>query len=426
MAASAVAVASRVVAARTAARAPFRNALSIGFTERAFEQGIVFSDGTRDASSAQELQRLFIEHGATEMYARIGTRINRGNSLEAAQGRARLATKLGMALSPEIGLWDQYGGWPDFQDWPEIVVPKPWDQMNADEMVPVVRQFGTLLARQLKTTGAAIVNWNLSGDEHGIGGLTTPFIGPFLRPATYRAPNGVDPAIGALDGKVFEALPDSERVAWYTTHLWPHTGKVLAALATGIREIYPDARFSTHIGSSPTPAYLPRLITAFFEAHDATGYRVDELGVCFFPSSAETPENRVQAFRDSLTQVSTRLRRSFFIAEFGYPVAKVSVGGPDSAAEDWGHATAGYLLSAEGQANLTRDLVKWGSSSGILAGIRQWGPDGVLGPFAPMSLFELAGKRATARPALNAVAQGIERTRLTESLWRDRMLISLR
>jgi hypothetical protein len=386
----------------------FRNALSIGLgTERTFEQGTVYTDGKRRASSVEELQRLFIDHGSTEIYARIGTRIDSGNSLRGALGRAQLAARLDVALSPEIGLWDSYGGWPDFQDWPDIVVNKPWEQMSADEMVPVVRQYGRLLARQLRSSGATITNWNLSGDEHGIGGLTTPFIGPFLRPARYRAPNGVDPAIGALNAKEFEAAPVQQRIAWYATHLWPHSGKVLAALATGIREVYPDARFSTHIGSSPTPAYLPTLIGAFFEAYDSVGYRVDELGICFFASSCATPSDRVRAFRESVTEVHARLQRPFFIAEFGYPVAGVSVGGADSEVEDWSHATAHYPLSAQGQAGLTRDLVKWGVHTGVLSGIRQWGPDGVMGPFGAIGLFDLQDKQAFARPALDAVAQGL-------------------
>ena len=85
----------------------------------------------------------------------------------------------------------------------------------------------------------------------------------------------------------------------------------------------------------------------------------------------------------------------------------VKVGGQDSEEEDWGHPTAHYPFSADGQASLTRDLVRWGARTGVLSGIRQWGPDGVTGPFGAMSVFDLHDKQAIARPALDAVAQAL-------------------
>ena len=42
-----------------------------------------------------------------------------------------------------------------------------------------------------------------------------------------------------------------------------------------------------------------------------------------------------------------------------------------------------------------------------LAGVRQWAPEACDGGWAPMSLFDLAGQTATARPALDAVRQGL-------------------
>jgi hypothetical protein len=78
-----------------------------------------------------------------------------------------------------------------------------------------------------------------------------------------------------------------------------------------------------------------------------------------------------------------------------------------SIGEDWGHATPGYPLSADGQARLTADLVAWGARTGALAGVRQWSPESCDGGWAPMSLFDLAGKTASARPSLDAVRRGL-------------------
>src|SRR5436853_5958061 len=53
----------------------FRISLSVSpFTEMVLAQGIHFTDGQREARTAEEVQRLFLAHGATEVYARIGTR----------------------------------------------------------------------------------------------------------------------------------------------------------------------------------------------------------------------------------------------------------------------------------------------------------------------------------------------------------------
>lgn len=395
-------------AARTAAtKRKFRNTLSVGTdTERILGRGVVFSDGTRNATSVEGLQRLYLAHGSNEVYARIGTRKSAGNSLEKGLARARLAKAINLPLSPEIGLWETYGGMPNFEDWPEIRMSKPWDLMTVAEMIPIVRDFGTLVARRLLATGVRVSSWNLSGDEHGIGGLTIPFAGPFVRPASYRPPNGVDPAIGVVDPHAFEALPVSERISWYSTHLWPHTGRVLSALAQGIRAVQPEARFSTHIGSSPSPAYEPKLITAFFQANDAAGYRVDDLGICFFPSSVEVPDDRLAAFKSSVTEACSALGRAMYIAEYAYPVGPVRLGSAETQSADWGHPTAGYPLSARSQTEVTRELVAWGVRSGCISGIRQWAPDMVEGAWAPLSLFDLNGLEAVARPALNAVAEG--------------------
>jgi hypothetical protein len=398
--------AAAALPARAAPR-PFRNVLSVGINaETTLAKGVAFTDGVRTAGDLEGLQRLFAAHGSSEVYARIGTnRTAAGGpvetSLERGVERARLAAKLGLALDPEIGLWIVYGGLPDFREHRGLSVPGPWDTLSVEQMVPVVRGYGAIVAREILSTGVRVNAWHLSGDERGVGGLTMPPLGPFGHESPYRAPNGVDAEIGRVDVAAFEAQPEAQRIAWYERHLWPHTARVWAALASGIRSVDRRARFTTHVGSGQRPAYEPRLITAFFRALEQGGYRVDQPGACFFPSNTAEPVDRMAAFKASIGEAHAALGRPFFVAEHAYPVRPFSIG------EDWGHAVPGYPLSNHGQARLTRDLVAWGARTGALAGVRQWAPESCDSGWAPMCLFDLDGTTARARPSLDAVRRGL-------------------
>lgn len=393
------------------ARPAFRNTLSLGLNaERALENGIRFTDGKRTATDVEGLQRLFVAHGATEIYARIGTSRTAklgalANSLERGLERARLARKLGLALNPELGLWIAYGGVADFSEWPDLGVAKPWTAMTLKERVPVARGFAAGVARALLATGVGIDSWHLSGDERGIGGLTLPPWGPFGG-RNYVAPDVIDPAIGRIDAARFEVSLVAERIAFCRAHLWPAMGRLLAAMAEGVRSVDRAARFSLHVGSGSTVSYQPELVIAFFRAMAEAGFAVDQPAICFFPANAGTPADRVAGFKDTVVAVRKALGKPLYIAEAGYPVGPVIMGGAANPF-DWGQATPGYPLGADGQARIIRDIVRWGMRSGSLSGIRQWGPDDVTGGWAPLSLFDLDGTLARARPALGAVAAGL-------------------
>src|SRR5262249_4308691 len=115
----------------------FRLSLSVSpFTELVLSQGIRFTDGQREARTAEALQRLFVARGAAGGYARIGTRRkftpgNGDHGVERGLERARLARKLGLPFNPELGLFRSYGDVtgqpaPDFTDYPQLKVPAPW------------------------------------------------------------------------------------------------------------------------------------------------------------------------------------------------------------------------------------------------------------------------------------------------------------
>ena len=193
-------------------------------------------------------------------------------------------------------------------------------------------------------------------------------------------------------------MPEAQRIAWLQMHLWPHEAKILAAVAEGIRSVDPHARFSTHV--SGITSVLPAQAVAFYKAMWDGGFAADELGVSYYPTGSANPPDRLQAFKDMATLAQRELHRLVFVTEFGYPSEKMKSG------FIWNDAVKGYPLSPEGQANFIRDLVAWGVGTGVLSGFRPWAPDIPGTPWGPMSFFEIDGKVAIARPALNAIMEG--------------------
>src|SRR5262249_18866171 len=71
----------------------------------------------------------------------------------------------------------------------------------------------------------------------------------------------------------------------------------------------------------------------------------------------------------------------------------------------WNDAVPGYPQTPEGQANFLRDLLSWGRETGVLSGIRPWGPEFAAPGWGPMSFFEMDGKLLKARPALSVFSE---------------------
>src|SRR5581483_3401803 len=148
------------VAGPAMAQRDFRVSLSVSpFTVILLRTGATFSDGKMTASTPEELQRLFMKHGANEVYARIGTRraysVGFGDhSLNKGLERARMAKSLGLPFNPEIGLFSIYGDVrcqpsPDFRDYPELKVPGAWTSLKLDQMLTVLRAYGAMVARDI-------------------------------------------------------------------------------------------------------------------------------------------------------------------------------------------------------------------------------------------------------------------------------------
>jgi hypothetical protein len=397
----------------------FRVSLSVSpFIELLFRGGVAFTDGKVTAKNPEELERMFIGHGANELYARIATTrkysIGFGDhSLDRGLERARLAKALKLPFNPEIGLFNIYGDVrcqppPDFRDYPQLKVPGPWTSLTIEQMLPILRSYGAIVAREILDTGVDVRIWDLGNEvDFGVAGVSVhPLPGGCDDTAGgsgwYQAPDAVDPAIGKTSVFALLQLPEAERIAWLQAHVWPYEARMFASVAAGIRSVDPHARFSTHV--SGITAVMPAQAIAFFKALRDGGYFPDELGFSFYPSSSPKPPQRFEAFKNTVMAVRAELDRPVFIAEFGYPAEPVREG----AFATWNYPVDGYPITPQGQADLIRDLVAWGAGNGV-SGIRPWAPEVPVPGWKPFSFFEHEGDKAVARPSLSAIADGLRK-----------------
>jgi arabinogalactan endo-1,4-beta-galactosidase len=394
----------------------FRISVSVSpFTELETQQGITFTDGKTIAKNPGELQRLFDDHGANEVYARIATtqkyRIGFGDhSMDRGLERARMAQALGLPFNPELGLFNAYGDVrcqppPDFSDYPQIKVPGVWTSLKLEEMLKILRSYGAVAAKQILDTGVKVRIWDIGNEvEFGMAGVAVP---PLLGGCDdtaggkgwYRAADKVDPEIGKMSIMDLSKLSETDRIDWLRKHVWSYEAKMFDAVVEGIRSVDPGARFSTHV--SGVTSVLPGQALAFYEAMNEEGFQPDELGFSYYPTSSPNPPDRLQAFKDMATAVHRALNRPVFIAEFGYPAAKMESGFV------WNYAVNGYPQTPDGQADFIRDLAAWGVKSGVISGMRPWAPDLATVGWGPMSFFTLHAKTATALTSLDAIRKGL-------------------
>jgi arabinogalactan endo-1,4-beta-galactosidase len=390
----------------------FRLSLSVSpFTEIVLKSGLSFNDGSITATTVEGVQRLFVNHGSNEVYARIATtqKYTTGfgdHSMDRALERARIAVALHLPFNPELGLFNVYGDIrcqpaPDFSDYPMIKQTASWASLTLDRMEAALRVYGAAASRQILATGVRVRVWDLGNEtEFGVAGVAVrPVLGSCDDTAGghdwYRPPDAVDPAIGEMTFQALMQMPEVRRTGWLAEHIWPYEARLLAAVANGIRTVDRKARFSTHV--SGIASTEPTFAIAFFKAMKRGGFSADELGVSYYPTSSAFPKDRLQAFKDMAKAAQRELGRPVFIAEFGYPAA--TMGGMFK----WNDTIAGYPATPNGQASFLRDLVAWGKSEKVISGIRPWAPDLALATWAPMSLFEPDGKVLKPRPSLDVL-----------------------
>lgn len=409
---AAAASASDSTATTPAGTAPFRTSLSLSpETENVLAQ-VALGDGTRTATTPEQLQRLYMAHGSTEMYARMATRrvatANGGEQgFQRVLERACLAKKLGLPLNVELGLWGVYGDvshqpGPDFSDYPLIWLPGPWESLTLNQMVYALRMYGAMAASQILATGVKVNVWDIGNEvEFGVAGVAPRGFTASTDYWSYSAPDTIDPAIGQMEVyTLLLQMSDSERISWLRTHLWPHTGRLLAAVTEGIRWVDPQAKFSSH--TSVIAMQYPGFAEAFWQAMDDAGFHVHQLGTSYYPTSVQYGD-QLAAFKNSSQSLHSTFGKQVFIAETGYP------SGTMTAPLEWNTPVPGYPLTTQGQYDFYRDVVAWGASDGCLAGIRPWAPDSCVTFWQPMSHFaSAAGGASTAKPVLDAITHGLQ------------------
>lgn len=89
---------------------------------------------------------------------------------------------------------------------------------------------------------ATLRNAHLSDAEYGVAGVAVRSFGS----TDYQPPDAVDPAIGQTSVGQLLAMAEADRIGWLQTHLWPYVGRLLAAVAHGVRSVDRAAKFSTH------------------------------------------------------------------------------------------------------------------------------------------------------------------------------------
>jgi arabinogalactan endo-1,4-beta-galactosidase len=390
----------------TGGQEPFRIALSVSpFTGVLLQSGASFTDGALVAKDAESFEKLYMAHGANELYARISTERKKtaapdDHSLQTALDRAALAKKLGMPFNPELGLWAHYGDitcepGPDFTEFPDIMLPGPWPSLTVDQMATALHAYGADVAKDILATGATIDFWDIGNEiDLGTAGVAPKGVNCST---PWAAPDGVDPEIGKQTVFGVLMLSEADRIAWLGAHVWPHEAKLLAAVADGIRSVDPGARFATHMSQSNSSTYA----LAFYQAMTDGGFKVDRIGFSYYPSSNDGAD-RVKHFEDTATAVHDHFGKPVFIAEVAYPAGPI----PDGAYSTWTHAIPKYPVSEDGQAAFFHDLASWAAASG-LAGIRPWAPEVYLSGWKGFALFDAdKGLPAKARKALSAVADG--------------------
>ncbi|WP_025684855.1 glycosyl hydrolase 53 family protein [Paenibacillus maysiensis] len=386
----------------------FRLALSVSpFSGSAFNNGYTYSAGELTATNREELEKMYIAAGATEMYARIATKryptkdnlVNgeedsnaNYHTLEQGLELARLAAKLKIPLNPEIMGAYTYMDMerqqaPNFEEYPEIYAlqkGKPWEELSLDEMDVVLKAYGKFVATEILKTGATVENWNI-GNEANFG-----FAGVNI---------GLKTAVNEKLQKVPSFMKYMLPIVgtnWLKNNVWKYNAVQMTAVANGIKSAYTDLgldssniKFSTHIATVVSTVHNA---VAYFNTLKENGFPIDVAGISFYPSAPGVYIDKMVMYKKIVTAINEQVGLPVFIAEFSYPSGKVE--GPFAG---WSKTVKGYPHNEEGQAAIYHDVIAWGKTHG-LAGIRYWAPD--YRGWGSMSMFDYTEKGAKAKSIL--------------------------
>ena len=386
----------------------YRNALSVSpFTATAFENGYTYEYDGRQINNIEELERLYIEKGATEMYVRIATKrhvtsedITDGvvdtnanvHTFDQAMELCKLAAKLNIPINPEVMCAYTYMDMetqqaPRFDEYPEIYAlqnGKEWSELSLDEINVVLKVYGKFLAKEILSTGCTVENWNL-GNEANFG-----FAGVSLGLKT-----AVNPKLEKQADFMRYILP-LFNPSWLENNIWKYNAKEFAAVKEGILEAYDelgidktDVKFSTHIA---TVVMTPGASARYFNCMKKNGYGMDTAGISFYPSAPSMYADSMILFKKTVMEINKKCGLPVFIGEFAYPSGEMS--GPFAG---WNKSVKGYPNTEQGQADIFGDVINWGKTHGVI-GVRYWAAD--YEDWGTMGLFSFENKHGVPKLGL--------------------------
>ena len=369
----------------------------------------------KTASDLKGLQQVFNEYGATEMYVRINTTrhtpakdVNdyyhaRMHCLDESLKACAVATELGMPINVELGCFAAYSDafesqYPIFDEYTEeeldITYPKDengvrkaWKNMSIEEICSVLKGYGRFVAATIKNeTNANVEIWDLGNEtNYGFGGIMMP----------------LDSEVSSATSKQFwiTYLKKGFGADWLAENIWCYNGQMFAALKEGIQEVYPDAKFSSHIS---TVTWGPDYTVKYFKTLAENGYKVDQAGISYYPNATGVILDKISQIKQIVLAVNRELNVNVMLAEYGYANETGLASGTFSS---WDNEVHGYALTDEDGARFLSELIAWGRKNGM-AGIRPWAPE--LDWANPWFDFDNENKTATAKSALfNALKSAV-------------------
>lgn len=367
-----------------------------------FNYGYTYTDGINTADDMRGLQQLYNYYGATEMYVRIATARYypdesaedyyhvKMHCLEESKKACALAAELGMPINVELGCFAAYSDafesqYPDFSEYPEIDYPtdkngnaKEWKDMELDEICSVLNQYGKLVAYEIKALGCEVEYRDLGNEtNYGFGGVMMP----------------LDSAVSKATSKNFfiTYLKKNFGADWLAENIWCYNAKMFAALADGIKEVYPEAKFSSHIS---TVTWGADYVVKYFKTLRDNGYSVDQAGISYYPNATGVILDKVAQIKQIVLAVNRELGINVMLAEYGYANETGLASGTFSS---WNNKVHGYELNDADGAKFLSELIRWGKNNGM-AGIRPWACE--LDWAMPWFDFDPVTKTATAKTEL--------------------------
>lgn len=359
-----------------------------------------------EATDLKSLQEMFNYYGATEMYVRINTTRYypeedtpdyyhaRMHCLEESLKACKVAAELNMPINVEIGCFAAYSDafesqYPDLSEYTDedlgITYPskdgkrKEWKDMSIDEIKLVLKAYGKFVAKTIKEeTGANVEIFDLGNEtNYGFGGVMMP----------------LDSSVSKATSKQFwiTYLKKNFGADWLAKNIWCYNGQMFAALKEGILEVYPNAKFSSHIS---TVTWGADYTVKYFKTLEENGYKVDQAGISYYPNATGVILDKIAQIKQIVLACNRELGVNVMLAEYGYANESGLASGTFAS---WNNEVHGYKLTDEDGAKFLKELIVWGKNNGM-AGIRPWAPE--LDWANPWFDFDKDTKTATSKQAL--------------------------